>query len=351
MRVQRMFGWIALVSSMAMLCIVVTSSLLGEGRSFLLAAIMLQLPESQVSDKLFDGNESNEPSQFGTGLKQLSHSSASAELKSEPFIAKRHVAAIMLAMQRSGTSFLALELNRHPCINMQSELFIHGSWTPELRKDALEIFFRADMNVSELGMFPSTAQEVLVHSARAFREGAVARGFNWKLNQEFVPCWHSWLGDWVAKHGVRLIWVQRLNMLRRIFSNEANKRNKLAVTTNKSLAKLAGAMKISINTSTILQDLAREEQNLKAVRRILADARRKGVRVHTVFYENMTDSIGAVRNFLLHDSPCTSHAKMPLKQYPGYQKLHVGKFRDVVENWNQLRNTLRRTSWEWMLSR
>ena len=36
---------------------------------------------------------------------------------------KADTIAVMLAMQRSGTNFLAVELSRHPCIDLQHELF------------------------------------------------------------------------------------------------------------------------------------------------------------------------------------------------------------------------------------
>ena len=258
--------------------------------------------------------------------------------------------AIMLAMQRSGTNFLSAELNRHPCISMQPELFVHGSWTPELQKQTVEIFLSMNVSAAQLQRFPNTTQEVLKNSAQAFRSGAVVRGFNWKLNQDFVPCWKTWLADVVAKHDVRLIWVQRLNILRRIFSNYANKKTKTAVTKNEDLAKALGSVRVAINASTILQELAKEEEKIMVMKKILSAARRQGVQVQTVHYENMTASLDAIKKFLLRNSSCSVEVKASLKRYPSYRKIHTGKLKDLVENWPQVRSKLRRTSWEWMLS-
>ena len=263
---------------------------------------------------------------------------------------KHQTFAIILAMQRSGTSLLTVELSRHPCISMQSELFVQGSWNPKLQKQVVEVFFGTRVSDVQMLVLPNITQDILKKSRQAVEEGAAVQGFNWKLNQDFIPCWHTWLGDWAAHHGVRLIWVQRINLLRRIFSNHANKQTGVAVTTNKSQAKTVGSVQISMNTSNILKELAKDELNIKAVKAILADARRKGVQVQTVYYENMTESLDVVRRFLLQNSSCTSRGRAALKQRSGYSKIHAAKLKYLVRNWEQLRKTLRHTSWEWMLS-
>ncbi|CAE7339215.1 unnamed protein product, partial [Symbiodinium sp. KB8] len=150
---------------------------------------------------------------------------------------KADTIAVMLAMQRSGTNFLAVELSRHPCIDLQHELFndlkkVGFRWSLKLRQKVLKRFLFLDFDASAIAHFPENTQDILSRSLESFKAGVPVRGFNWKLNQDFLPAWGTWLPDLMVKHRIRLIWVQRNNLLRRIFSNQANKKTGTWGTTN-----------------------------------------------------------------------------------------------------------------------
>ncbi|CAE7752551.1 Tnks [Symbiodinium sp. CCMP2592] len=256
--------------------------------------------------------------------------------------------AVMLAMQRSGTNFLAVELSRHPCIDLQHELF------NDLKKagfpwKVLKRFLFLDFDASAIAHFPENTQDILSRSLESFKAGVPVRGFNWKLNQDFLPAWGTWLPDLMVKHRVRLIWVQRNNLLRRIFSNQANKKTRTWGTTNESVAKTVGSVKVQLDEATILEELRKEEEKVKKAKRVVKEAKRRGLRVLTVYYENVSESLSELRNFLLDGTSCAKNADAQLENLTGYSKIHTKPLQDSIENFEQLRRKLLHTKWEWML--
>ncbi|CAE7242168.1 unnamed protein product, partial [Symbiodinium sp. CCMP2456] len=195
---------------------------------------------------------------------------------------KADTIAVMLAMQRSGTNFLAVELSRHPCIDLQHELFndlkkAGFPWSLKLRQKlearvkVLKRFLFLDFDASAIAHFPENTQDILSRSLESFKAGVPVRGFNWKLNQDFLPAWGTWLPDLMVKHRIRLIWVQRNNLLRRIFSNQANKKTRTWGTTNESVAKTVGAVKVQLDEATILEELQKEEEKVKKAKRVVKE--------------------------------------------------------------------------------
>eukprot|EP00439_Symbiodinium_sp_Y106_P078165 s866_g16.t5 len=261
---------------------------------------------------------------------------------------KADTIAVMLAMQRSGTNFLAVELSRHPCIDLQHELFndlkkAGFPWSLKLRQKVLKRFLFLDFDASAIAHFPENTQDILSRSLESFKAGVPVRGFNWKLNQDFLPAWGTWLPDLMVKHRVRLIWVQRNNLLRRIFSNQANKKTRTWGTRNESVAKTVGSVKVQLDEATILEELQKEEEKVKKAKRVVKEAKRRGLRVLTVYYENVSESLSELRNFLLDGTSCAKNADAQLENLTGYSKIHTKPLQDSIENFEQLRRKLLHT--------
>eukprot|EP00913_Durusdinium_trenchii_P029024 g27214.t1 len=115
---------------------------------------------------------------------------------------------ILLAFQRSGTHWLTQELSRHPCIYVAGASFL--------------------MKVSQ--------------------------GFLQDL---------PWIKSFIAGHKVKLIWLQRHNMLRRYLSMMSNRRFLVAATTDQSEAKRIKKEKVPIPVPKLLKDLKAREEEVK----------------------------------------------------------------------------------------
>ncbi|OLP74692.1 hypothetical protein AK812_SmicGene45701, partial [Symbiodinium microadriaticum] len=114
-----------------------------------------------------------------------------------------------------------------------------------------------------------------------------------------------------------------------------------------SVAKTVGSVKVQLDEATILEELQKEEEKVKKAKRVVKEAKRRGLRVLTVYYENVSESLTELRNFLLDGTSCAKSADAALENLTGYSKIHTKPLQDSIENFEQLKRKLLHTKWEW----
>lgn len=266
---------------------------------------------------------------------------------------------VLLSLQRSGTHWLSHELNRDPCIAVLPEILYHQTerfswWTPTLRREAIQGFFKgklldptAEFDGKQL---PWTLVDYVAQTGKDLQNGRLVRGFNWKVNQAFPEDWSSWFKKYCLQHKIRIVFLQRRNDLRRIFSVEANRKVPLYATKDAGEATKVRKEKVELDPKNLTYLLQRDKQKIQQVRQILGQARAMGLPVLHVYYEDLAGSaanLEAVRNFLRQNSSCPP---APLSKAPGWVKLHNGSLSHLIGNWNEVKKSLEATQWEWMLN-
>lgn len=265
---------------------------------------------------------------------------------------------VLLSLQRSGTHWLSHELNRDPCISVLPEILYHQTekftwWTPTMRRVSIEGFFKCSVDgEKEIDgkLLPWTLVDYVKQTAQDLQNGRLVRGFNWKVNQAFPEDWANWFKKYSMRHKVRIVFLQRRNDLRRIFSVEANRRIPVYATKDAKEATKVRHEKINLDIKNLTHDLLRDKQKIQQVRHILAQAKEVGIPVLHIFYEDIAQdpaNLEKLRGWLRRNSSCPP---VELSQAPGWVKLHNGSLSELIENWAEVKEALQENSqWEWML--
>eukprot|EP00913_Durusdinium_trenchii_P031917 g29893.t1 len=177
-----------------------------------------------------------------------------------------------------------------------------------------------------------------------------------KVNQAFPEDWANWFKKYSMRHKVRIVFLQRRNDLRRIFSVEANRRIPVYATKDaKEATKDGGSQdgvrvnslfgprpdvwmfcfrtfassqplvndlrqadmeertgqlrheKINLDIKNLTHDLLRDKQKIQQVRHILAQAKEVGIPVLHIFYEDIAQdpaNLEKLRGWLRRNSSC-----------------------------------------------
>lgn len=78
-----------------------------------------------------------------------------------------------------------------------------------------------------------------------------------KVNQAFPEDWSSWFRKYALRHQVRIVFLQRRNDLRRIFSVEANRKIPVYATKDAGEATKVRHSKIHLDVKNLTKDLLR----------------------------------------------------------------------------------------------
>ena len=258
--------------------------------------------------------------------------------------------AILLAQQRSGTHWLTEKLNQHPCIDIQPEILCCNEtswWPPALRKMAIRRFFDpadvpSDMVVDGKKM-PWQVERYVQISARELGFGKFIRGFNWKIDQGFLEDWPAWFHQYSSNHSIRILWVQRKNLVRRLVSGHANVVQNVAATQDVKMAGAIRKQKVTISPELLLGELkTSEDQNSRLTKYLESSA----VQYQHVYYEDIAKDMDDVWSFLLSGTSCKTP---PVQVAARYQKLHDGKIQSFLQNWEEIKAALADTQWSQML--
>ena len=120
------------------------------------------------------------------------------------------------------------------------------------------------------------------------RNGRLVRGFNWcpgesmgplgaveprKVNQAFPEDWSSWFRKYALRHEVRVVFLERRNDLRRIFSVEANRKVPVYATKDAGEATKVRHSKIELDVKNLTKDLLKDKQKVGQVKQLLRHAK------------------------------------------------------------------------------
>lgn len=245
---------------------------------------------------------------------------------------------ILLAFQRSGTHYLTQELSRHPCMYVAGEILLAPGlkedwWSPQKRRAGIKTFYNISLSAEEKTLeLPEVSAQWASESSKALAEGKMIRGFNWKVSQGFLQDL-PWIEEFIATHQVRLIWLQRRNMLRRYLSMQSNRRFFVAATTDKSEASRIKKEKNPIPVEKMLKDFKAREAEVKQLHHFFKTLESKGHHVLQVTYEDLSASMDTIRAWAVNGvTACrVSGDSVRGDDKDGYQKLHPGNVSDMVE--------------------
>ncbi|XP_044511108.1 nodulation protein H-like [Mangifera indica] len=237
----------------------------------------------------------------------------------------------ILSMQRSGSGWFETLLNSHINVSSNGEIFS----VKDRRINVSSIIITMD-KVYNLDWFSSASKN----------ECSAAVGFKWMLNQGLMEH-HKDIVDYFNTKGVSVIFLLRRNLVRRMISVAANSydRNaKLLNGTHKSHvhspveAEILAKYKPTINATLLLTQLEQiEKTTTRAVEYL------KTTRHIVIYYEDLItipDQLKDVQEFL----------RLPLQELTSRQvKIHRRPLSEQVENWNDVLQTLKGTSYEQFL--
>ncbi|ERN05406.1 hypothetical protein AMTR_s00007p00223380 [Amborella trichopoda] len=235
-------------------------------------------------------------------------------------------------MQRSGSGWFETLLNSHPNISSNGEIF-----SVKERRSNVSSVLRTLDKVYNLEWTSSAAKN----------ECTAAVGLKWMLNQGLME-YHKEIVEYFNRRGVSAIFLFRRNLLRRLVSVLANAYDRDAKQLNgthkshvhsKQEAEVLAKYKPTINGSLLIA-------NLKHIEDITADSLEffKSTRHTILYYEDLINNqkrMMDVQEFL----------RVPHRDLQSHQvKIHTRPISELVENWNEVYNTLKGTQYEIFLN-
>lgn len=260
---------------------------------------------------------------------------------------------ITMTVQRTGSTWLSDELDAHPCITSGKEIFLNEKtgdppwvWSDAKKRLALEALFdgRASLNFSATRSF----EKFLGRCAGA--RGDVACGFKWMMSQHVDRAWDAgWLPELCAARKLRVVFLERLNLLRVHASTAAKNlastsagghRNPTGEAPREAYIELASGDALVAK----LEGIAAQYDGLRRVR---AEAARRGVATLAVTYEALQADRGGgldrVARFVAGGGACDVGAYAFAGNASRQTQIHAGKLSSYVSNWAAVVDTLRPT--------
>ncbi|KAI8554446.1 hypothetical protein RHMOL_Rhmol05G0099500 [Rhododendron molle] len=234
----------------------------------------------------------------------------------------------ILSTQRSGSGWFETLLNSHPNISSNGEIF-----SVKVRRSNISTIVETLDNVYNLDLLTSASKN----------ECTAAVGLKWMLNQGLMQN-HKEIVEYFNANGVSTIFLFRRNLLRRMISILANSYDQNAKPlngTHKSHvhspheAAILARYKPTINATILIPNLREvEEMVTKSLEYF------KSTRHIILYYEDITKNhtkLTEVQDFL----------KVPRIDLNSHQvKIHKGSLSRQVENWADIKKTLKGTSYE-----
>ncbi|KAK0575939.1 hypothetical protein LWI29_009379 [Acer saccharum] len=234
----------------------------------------------------------------------------------------------ILSMQRSGSGWFETLLNSHVNVSSNGEIF-----SVRDRMINISSIVNTMDRVYNLDWFTSASKNAC----------SAAVGFKWMLNQGLMEH-HNEIAEYFKRNGVSAIFLFRRNLLRRMISllaNSYDKDAKLLNGTHKSHvhslaeANILAKYKPTLNSTLILPQLKQIEQTAaKAIEYF------NSTRHIVLYYEDLINNrtkLREVQEFL----------RLPYRELTSRQvKIHSGPLSKQVENWNEVEQALKGTSYE-----
>ncbi|XP_075498644.1 uncharacterized protein LOC142537015 [Primulina tabacum] len=239
----------------------------------------------------------------------------------------------IVTMQRSGSGWFETFLNSHSNVSSNGEIFS----VMERRRDVSSITSTLD-RVFNMDWFTSASKN----------QCSAAIGFKWMLNQGLME-YHREIVEYFNDRGVSVVFLFRKNHLRRMVSVLANSYDRNAKLLNgihkshvhsRQEADTLAGYKPTINLASLMMDLMQMEKMVLDALNYFRSTR------HVVLYyedllKNRTKLVDVQKFLALPQMELTSRQV----------KIHKGPLSEHVENWDDVKRTLRGTTYESFLHR
>lgn len=269
----------------------------------------------------------------------------------------------VITIQRTGSTWLAEALDRHPCVQSGLEMFLNEkvgvdpfTWSDAQKLRGLEAMFTDDgpnvtVGVNSTRRFHSFLTRC--RRASAGKHPGTSCGFKWMLSQHVDRVWDTWLPEFCARRGVRLVFLERLNLLRIHAStvgknmddrNHNGGRNPTSEAPRRAYLELATG-------PVLLGRLEEYERNHVFMRHMRKKAKRYGIATLSVTYEQLQADRGlgldAIASFVLGGSKatCDTHnfTFVDANASTHAAQVHPEKLSTYVLNWDEVAATLNGT--------
>ncbi|KAL1544279.1 hypothetical protein AAHA92_21152 [Salvia divinorum] len=234
----------------------------------------------------------------------------------------------ILSTQRSGSGWFETLLNSHVNISSNGEIF-----SVKVRRNNISTILETLDSVYNLDWISSASKN----------ECTAAVGLKWMLNQGLMQH-HEEIADYFNSKGVSAIFLFRRNFLRRMVSilgNSYDQKTKPLNGTHKSHvhstheAEILARYKPTIDTKLLIPDLEQVEDLVTRSLQYFNSTR------HIILYyesiRNNRTKLVDVQEFL----------KVPQRNLTSLQvKIHKGALSSQIENWEEVKRTLKGTRYE-----
>lgn len=257
---------------------------------------------------------------------------------------------ILLATQRSGSTFIRLWLNDHPNIRCHGEVFLRHYQAPDGFRSYCESTLLGDMAIRLkwtflrrflTNKFLRSLYYNPSHSApwtdmsrwneykpRQDIERERAIGFKLMYDQfDRYP----WLLDWIKAENVRVLHLIRVNTLRIILS-------KLTAEKRKTYHSTSGVsqVKVHVDTETVVSSITEIERSRKRITRKF-----EGLPTYSLYYDKLND-------YVANPDEILNYLGVPFcpMNPPSLKKLNTSSVEDMVVNFPELVSVLEGTPYE-----
>jgi len=291
---------------------------------------------------------------------------------------------VIVTIQRTGSTWLVEELDRHPCIRCSLELFLNTkpgqtdernptvfNWTGAGKFAAIEGLANGNIHAHDrVSAVESVDDRYELNRRRCARYDPMEQlrrhrhhkravcGFKWMVSQKVDLYWRLWFGRMAREHDIGLVFLKRLNILR-VWVSLVDKRRGTSIYEKSKEGK---NMNIA-DGPRLLKYLGYIERDYAIMDDLQRNATRMGVRTLSITYEDLLKDrdggMKAVADFVLHpktgaEGLCENRRKFDFsdasktKSFGGHtgpktQVVHPRPMSSYVRNWPAVVATLRGT--------
>lgn len=289
---------------------------------------------------------------------------------------------VVVSIQRTGSTWLTMELNSHPCIASAGELFMDAkayraagttrqttwSWTEAARFEYLESLVNGNMRLENPLSVSVPKQQTKWRDRCVDRQDqggsagieAEACGFKWMLSQGVDLAWDAWFGNVAERHGIRLVFLKRENLLRNFLSWYDKERHAML---NGGDGRVVDTKRFKLPCEVLVSSMEKTAVQFAHLDTVEADAKKRGMRTLSVTYEQLmrprawrgakaaaqdkAAGLARVAEFVLPTpGACAGGFTFAGQEDAGDVVLHKATIAETITNWPEVVATLQGTRFE-----
>ena len=285
---------------------------------------------------------------------------------------------VIVAVQRTGSTWLVRELDRHPCLRVGAELFLDvkpdGKDTRAGRRN-VHTWTEPAQHAGMVGLLDSRVRgadaipfDVGGRYDRLRRRcdtltktttGSISCGFKWMVSQKFESSWAGWFLRMCREQSIRLVFLTRENPLRVV----ASMADKIRGQDSQRVSKKKGDLELWTGPK-LLKRLDRIDNEYEFMRRARFDAEARGVAAMATSYETLRETrergLDEMVQFVLGGGTCRNARGNASKfrfETPSTKRrsrrsvqVHPRPMSSYIGNWADVVATLRGTRYERFLT-